>query len=88
MTLPFIKELPIPRFDKDNNLHQRIFQNSARLICTTDEYTKLREEVDESQFVTDVDERITLIAQINACAAKIYDLNYEELEFVLKNFNL
>ena len=88
LTLSFIKELPIPKFDKNNSLHQKIFKNSSMLICTTDDYSKLRADVGISKFVTDSTERNTLEAQINACAAKIYDLNTEELEYILSTFTI
>ena len=81
-----IDGLPIPRFDKNNPLHQKIFKNSAKLICTTDEYSKLRDEVGVSEFVTDPVKRIALEAQINAYVAKIYNLTREELEFILESF--
>ena len=81
-----INGLPVPRFDKNNPLHQKIFQNSTMLICTTDDFIKLREEIGVSEFVTDPAKRIGLQAQINACAAKIYGLTQTEFEFVLETF--
>ena len=88
LTLNFIKDLPIPEFDKNDQLHQKILKNSSMLICTTDDYSKLRTDVGISKFVTDSNERNTLEAQINACAAKIYDLNTEELEYILSTFTI
>jgi hypothetical protein len=82
----YLMELPIPRFDNSNPLHNKIFINSSKLICTTDEFTKLREEVGITEFTTEPDKRLALEAQINACAAKIYDLTRDELEYVLELF--
>ena len=58
------------------------------LICTTDDYAKLRDEVGVSEFFdkSHPDRRIGLEAQINACAAKIYDLKYDELEYIYELF--
>ena len=56
------------------------------LICTTDEYAKLREEVGISEYVTEPEKRMFLEAQINAAAAKIYDLTKEEFEYILESF--
>ena len=78
---------PIPRFDKNNLLHQKLFKNSMMLICTTDEYAKLSKEVGVSEYVTDSAKRMALEAQINACVAKIYGLTIEELEYVLESFS-
>ena len=77
---------PIPRFDKNNLLHQKLFKNSVMLICTTDEYAKLSKEVGVSEYVTDPAKRMVLEAQINAYTAKIYGLTREELEYVLELF--
>ena len=81
-----INSLPIPRFDEENIFHQKIFKNSSKLICVTDEFAKLREDVGIPEFVTEPDKRLALEAQINACAAKIYDLTRDELEYVLGSF--
>ena len=56
------------------------------LICTTDEYAKLRDEVGVSEYVTEQSKRMVLEAQINAYAAKIYGLTSEELEYILGTF--
>ena len=82
----YLMELPIPRFDISNPLHQKIFRNTAMLICTSDNYSKLRDEIGISEFVTDSEKRLVLEAQISALAAKIYDLTTDELEYVLKMF--
>ena len=60
--------------------------NSAKLICTTDEFVELRNEIGVADFVIDQDERIGLMAQISAYAAKIYDLSEDELKHILETF--
>jgi len=79
---------PIPRFDKNNLFHQKLFKNSAMLICTTVDYAKLRDEIGVSEYVTKPAKRMVLEAQINAYAAKIYDLTREELEYILGTFSI
>jgi hypothetical protein len=81
-----MKELPIPRFDKTNDLHKKIFTNSAMLICTTDEYKELRNKIGISNFTTNPVHRLTLEAQINAAAAKTCDLTKDELNHIFKKF--
>jgi hypothetical protein len=85
-TIQHFLDLPIPKFDDKNILHKKIMENSSKLICTTKDYDKLREEVEISEFVTDPNKRLGLEAQINACAAKIYGLSKDELEYILKLF--
>ena len=66
-----INELPIPRYDQNNSLHEMVFRNSAMLICTTDEFADLRTEIGIKDFETDAEKRFALITRINAYAAKI-----------------
>lgn len=82
----YMMELPIPRFDKTNKLHYKVFENSAKLICTTDEFSRLGKEIGVSEFVTDSSKRIALEAQINAYAAKIFGFTKKDLEYVLSTF--
>ena len=86
LTVYFVKELPVPSFDENNILHKKILKNSSMLICTTDEYAKLREKVGILEYVTEPEKRLVLEAQINAAAAKIYDLTKEEFEYILESF--
>jgi len=81
-----ILEQPTPKFDQNNIIHQKIIKNSSMLICTTDEYANLRDEVGISEYVTAPEKRLLLEAQINAAAAKIYDLTKEEFQYILESF--
>ena len=86
LSIFYLKELPIPHYDKNNPIHKKIMENTAKLICTTDEFSELRDKVNVPDFVTDEDKRTALKAQINACAAKIYDLDKNDLKFILNTF--
>ena len=77
---------PIPRFDEKNPLHQKILKHSSMLICTSDKFLNLRDELKIPEYVTEPSKRLALEVQINACVAKIYDLTKEELEYVLETF--
>jgi len=82
----YLMELPIPRYDDANKLHKKIFENTARLICTTKEYDVLAKDVRIINPVSEPEKRLGLIAQNNALSAKIYDLTKYELKSILDNF--
>ena len=82
----YLMELPVPRYDKNNKLHTKLFQNVARMICTTNEYDTLKKIIKISDPIIDAEQRLGFQAQINALSAKIYDLQKKDLEFILKNF--
>ena len=82
----YLMELPIPKFDKSNKLHNRVFENTVKLICTTDEFSKLRNSLGISDYETQSAKRFALESQINACVAKIYNLDHDDLKLILKNF--
>ena len=82
----YLMETPIPKYDKDNTYHKKIFENTARLICTTDEYSQIADSLGISEPVFEPEKRLGLEAQINALSAKIYGLTKEDLEFILENF--
>tara|TARA_B100000686_G_scaffold216658_1_gene223663 strand:+ start:7676 stop:10951 length:3276 start_codon:yes stop_codon:yes gene_type:complete len=88
LTILHFLDTPMPRFDEINTFHQKILKNSTMLICTTTDYTNLRNEIGISDYFDKSypDRRIALEAQINACAAKIFDLTYNELEYIFELF--
>jgi len=88
LTIFQILELPIPRFDKENKLHQKILKNSSMLICTSEKYSELRKKTNIQDYVTEPSKRLAVEAQMNACVAKIYELTKEELEFILQIFTI
>ena len=81
-------ELPIPHYNKNNVIHKQIMTNTAKLICTTDEYSDLRKDVGVSEPVVKPEERLKLEAQINALSTRIYNLTKEEINFILKYFQV
>ena len=81
-----MKDMPIPLFDDNDIFHNKIIENTAKLICTTDEFSILCESVDIGDYVVEFDKRIILESQINAYVAKIYGLNKKELTLILKKF--
>ena len=83
-----MKDMPIPKFDYNNKYHKIIIINSAKLICITDEYAFLRKQIEVPEFVTNVDKRTELEAEINAAVINIYNLTQKETEFILKGFPL
>ncbi len=84
----YLMELSIPKFDENNLLHQKILENTAKLICTTDEFEELSTQIGISGGVHDAKKRLKLISQINAYVSKIYHLNQEDLKFILEYFRV
>ena len=82
----YLMELPVPRYDKNNKFHKKLFENTAKLICTTKEYSDLKKIIGISNSVSEPEKRLGLEAQNNALSAKIYGLTKKDLEFVLGNF--
>jgi len=80
-------EMPIPRFNENNKLHDTILKNSSKLICNK-EYAQLYKSMKIKDFITEPEERIVLEAEVNACVAKIYDLTQDDLKQILENFPL
>ena len=56
------------------------------MICTTQQYDDLLNEIDVTNPINDSKERLGLEAQNNALIAKIYDLTKQDLELILQNF--
>lgn len=86
MTIFYLMELPVPIFDKTNKNHKKILEIAGKLICKSEEFNTLAKELEISTYVIEPDKRFALIAQLNAIAAKIYDLTLKELEFILSTF--
>ena len=82
----YLMELPIPRYDENNPIHKHIMENSAKLICTAQQYDDLAHKVDVNNPVNDPEQRTSLEAQNNALVAKTYNLTRDDLKFILQNF--
>ena len=83
-----VMELPIPRYDENNALHKKIVENATKLICTTEEFSNLRESIEIQYNVIDESQRLGLKSEINALSCKLYGLDKYELEFILKYFRV
>lgn len=81
MNKHIIKTVPISYNEKYYN---EIVELCAKLICVHDEYKELY----DIKGVTDVVERQGIRNQLDALIAHIYDINYEELEYILSTFNI
>ena len=81
-------ELPVPKFDEDDELHKQVYISAAKLVCTSKEYDELRKSVDVDKGVENAEERTKLQALINVAACKIYGLDKSELKFILRYFSV
>ena len=75
-------EIRIPRLFSDDPLMKKLYEYTAQLICTTNEFDQIKNELK----IKNIDERDKTISKINALSAKIYNLTKDELEYVLKDF--
>ena len=88
LTIFYLMEIPIPLYDKNNPHHIKLMENTAKLICISNEYDDLRNQMGITEFVIEQNMRLVLESQINALSAKIYGLTKEDLELILKNFHI
>ncbi|HJU13638.1 MAG TPA: N-6 DNA methylase [Candidatus Nitrosotalea sp.] len=82
----YVYELPVPRLKEGEKYFDEVIERVGSLICTTEEFADIKRKCGISKVAINTDEREILAAQINALAAKIFDLNEEELEFILSTF--
>jgi len=82
----YVTEIPIPVFDPSNEYSQEIIRRVGSLICTTKEYDALKKELEVKESETDESKRKLLIAEVNAYAAKLYNLSRDEFEYILSAF--
>lgn len=59
---------------------------AAQLVATTDEFKKLKEELDINYGVTDENDRMTIRARLDVAVAKLYGITKEELAYILTKF--
>ena len=70
MTIFYLMELPIPRYDKNNKLHKNILTNTAKLICTTSEYSKLRNQNWNTGIIVDSENELCWKLRLMLCLQK------------------
>ncbi len=82
----YVKEITVPKLTEDDPLLLEIANRVARLICITQEYEDIKNELKINDVVTNEIERNELMAQINAYATKICNISKENLGYILDNF--
>ena len=83
-----LMELPIPRFNTNDKLHKIIYENTARLICTHDDFSNIMLQTNIKKGETNAKERLKLQAQVNAASCKTYKIDRNELQFILEYFSV
>ena len=84
-------QLPVPRLKPNDKWFKPIVERAAKLICTTDEFAELWEEVMKTKWSAKVAaiheyERNTLRAELDGIIAHIYGLTEEEFTYILSTF--
>ena len=87
----YIYQLPVPRLTPQDRWYNAIVSRAARLICTTEAFSELWEDVmgnrwSEAKAATQEDERNQLRAELDGVIAHIYGLTEEEFAYVLSTF--
>lgn len=91
LNLFYLYQLPVPRLSVKDRWYKSIIGRAARLICTTDEFAELWEEVMKSKWsekVAAIDEmeRNKLRAELDGIIGHIYGLTEEEFTYILSTF--
>ncbi|GAB4044323.1 Eco57I restriction-modification methylase domain-containing protein [Spirosoma jeollabukense] len=89
----YLYQLPVPRLQVSDKWFAELVSRAAKLICTTPEFAALWADVMQTPWtpdsgVTDVAERNTLRAEIDAIVATLYGLTEEEFTYILTTFPL
>jgi Holliday junction resolvase len=84
-------QLPVPRLSPKDKWYQPIIERAAKLICTTEEFAELWEEVMKTKWSEKVAainemERNILRAELDGIIAHIYGLTEEEFTYILSTF--
>lgn len=93
LTMQFLYQVPIPIIDPSHRFYSSILTHTARLICTTQDYADLWEEVigspwDATVATHEASARQALRAELDGMIAHIYGLTEEEFSYVLSTFPL
>jgi hypothetical protein len=87
----YVYQLPVPRLTEKDKEFAPIVERAAKLICTTPEFDDLAKEVGLGSYkngVTDVTERQSIRAELDALVAHLYGLTEEEFTYILTTFPL
>ncbi|MBO9562228.1 MAG: Eco57I restriction-modification methylase domain-containing protein, partial [Niastella sp.] len=87
----YIYQLHIPRLTSKDEWYKAIVERSAKLICTTEEYADLWQEVmgnkwSEKKAATKEEDVNKLRAELDGIIAHIYGLTEEEFAYILSTF--
>lgn len=87
----YVYNTPVPRLKPKDKWFNAIIERAARLICTTEEFAELWEEVmktkwSEKKAATAEYERNKLRAELDGIIAHIYGLSEEEFAYILSTF--
>ncbi len=80
-------ESQVPKLNPDDQWFKYIAERAARLNCYGDEFEEMRDRLDGIEQATDKKERSTIQAEIDAVALHIYDLDYEEVKFIIDDLH-
>ncbi len=84
-------QLPVPRLQPKDKWFSAIVERAAKLICTTEEFAELWEEVmgnkwTEKKAATAEYERNKIRAELDGIIAHIYGLTEKEFAYILSTF--
>ncbi len=82
-----LEESQMPRLTKGDNWFNYIFKRSARLNCYGNEFSEMRERLEDVEPAKDKEVRRQLQGEIDAAAFLAYGLDSNEVEFILNNFH-
>ncbi|HLC85144.1 MAG TPA: N-6 DNA methylase [Candidatus Nanoarchaeia archaeon] len=83
----YFLETPVPRLSEGKEF-DTIVRKVAQLVCTTNEFTELKNEVGIESGLMNENDRALARAQLDVTIAKIYGITKEELAFILQQFPL
>ncbi len=81
----FIYQMPVPVPDEET--FQRILENVIKLTEDWEEFEKLRKKYGIQPRKLSKEERLKIIAEIDALVARLYGLTKDELQYILDKFH-
>lgn len=89
LNMYIVYQMPCPRFESNQSIHQKIVSLSVKLVCSSDEFDLLAKSVGLNSYkdgVTNPIERAGIRAELDAMIAHLYGLTEEEFAHVLSTF--
>jgi hypothetical protein len=83
--------IPVPKLDSKNKWYNMIVERASKLICTSEEFADLWEDVIKTKWnqnnpTVQEYERNKLRAELDGIIAHVYNLTEEEFSFILSTF--